>query len=83
MEDRVCPFCVPQVVESELHFLLECDKYKTLRNEMFDKLTFDPLFSNTNTSNNDKFMKLMYFYYKESIDYIIKAWKIRQAALFV
>ena len=34
--DRKCPFC--SSVEDELHFLLTCNTYTTLRNDLLDKV---------------------------------------------
>ena len=35
---RFCPFC-PNYVESEVHFLIECNTYKTLRQQIIHELT--------------------------------------------
>ena len=32
--ERFCPFCINKV-ETEIHFLIQCRAYKTLRNELF------------------------------------------------
>ena len=37
-EARFCPFC-PQVVENELHFLLECSPYKLQRENLINPIT--------------------------------------------
>ena len=37
-ELRFCPFC-PNSIESEIHFLIECHTYKTLRHEMLQQIT--------------------------------------------
>ena len=42
-ELRFCPFC-PTLVETEIHFLLECNTYKLLREELIQP------FINTNPS---------------------------------
>ena len=36
-EDRLCSHCGQGVVETELHFLTACDKYKHIRDEYFPK----------------------------------------------
>ena len=37
-EDRLCSFCSGGEVETELHFLLHCDKYPDLREYFFPKI---------------------------------------------
>ena len=37
-ELHFCPFC-PNSIESEIHFLIECRTYKTLRDEILHQLT--------------------------------------------
>ena len=38
VEYRLCIFCPLNVVGDEFHFLLECECYKHLRNELFSKV---------------------------------------------
>ena len=37
-EDRLCSLCSQGEVETELHFLLQCDKYKDIRASFFPKI---------------------------------------------
>ncbi|KAF7665457.1 hypothetical protein LDENG_00143140 [Lucifuga dentata] len=37
-EDRICSHCMTGEVETEMHFLLKCNKYKHIRIEYFNKL---------------------------------------------
>merc|ERR1712082_16415 len=37
-EDRICTSCPQGEVETELHFLLHCDKYKEIRDSFFPKI---------------------------------------------
>ena len=54
-EARFCPTC-EDAVEDELHFLLHCKLYSSLRNSLFDSLNF----VNFNSySEKDKFIYLM------------------------
>ena len=39
IEDRLCSHCGQGVVETELHFLTACDKYKQIREEYYPKFT--------------------------------------------
>ena len=38
-EDRLCSHCSQGVVETELHFLTACDKYKHIREQYYPKFT--------------------------------------------
>ena len=43
--DRVCRICKTGLVETELHFLLECSAYEDLRHQLFCEIAFvDPSF---------------------------------------
>ena len=37
-KDRICKECNLNVVENELHFLVECDKYNQLRSQLFNSI---------------------------------------------
>ena len=55
--DRLCPHC--NKVEDEIHFLIDCDKYKDDRKIMYQKIDrYFPNFSNIN-ENKSKFIFLM------------------------
>ena len=38
-EERLCTNCSRNVCEDELHFLMECDKYNSLRHVFFEKIS--------------------------------------------
>ena len=80
VEDRICCFCTPDKVESEMHFMVECCKYDIQRAELYNKLSFDITFANSN--NQEKYNKLMRCYYKEATEFVAKAWTIRQNNIF-
>ena len=42
---RLCPCCSMGVVEDEVHFVLECPRYASLRNSPYPGLNFRPLFN--------------------------------------
>ena len=79
LEDRRCPFCKVNV-ESEVHFLVECQKYCTYRDAMYKALEFDYIL--LGSDNSDKAVRLMRCYYKEVADFLLKAWRFRQSCLF-
>ena len=37
-EERFCQSCKDKKMEDELHFLIECERYKLLREELYSKL---------------------------------------------
>ena len=37
-KDRLCKYCTLNAVESEFHFLVECDMYKIYRNNLYHKI---------------------------------------------
>ena len=37
IENRTCPFCENNVVENEIHVMLNCEKYNDLRETLFEK----------------------------------------------
>ena len=55
-EERNCPFCAHSV-ENEQHFLIQCNKYNDIRNEMFGKLSkVKPSFLNLNDTQKVTFL---------------------------
>ena len=52
-EDRLCSLCSQGEVETELHFLLHCDKYKDIRASFFPKIKekYNEFDSTINTSS--------------------------------
>ena len=46
-ENRICPFCANNIVENELHVILNCEIYKDIRESLFNKaLSQNPEFRN-------------------------------------
>ena len=37
VEDRICPFCANDKIESEMHVMLSCNLYNDLRETLFNK----------------------------------------------
>ena len=52
---RFCPFC-PQIIEDEIHFLIECKCFEIHRNELFDKVNINNFRGKNKT---DKYFDLM------------------------
>jgi len=78
-QQRICPFC-PNFNEDEIHFLLICPGYKTIRTKLFSEIgeklpNFDDL------QNNQKFLYLMANHNLASITakYVLKMMELRKA----
>ena len=79
--ERLCEFCVHHV-EDEKHFILDCEMYKVLRIQLFDKIVSKQNdFKMWNKDN--QFKSLMSVFWKETSCYIDEAWKFRQDALYI
>ena len=56
-ENRICPFCDNNVIESELHVFFECEIYNDIRRKLFDEaIRLNRDFENI--PNRDKFVFL-------------------------
>ena len=57
LNERLCKFCNTNSIESETHFLLECELYSDLRQSLFEKaLELNDSFINLNSSEKLKFL---------------------------
>ena len=54
--DRICKFCSKNAIESEVHFLTECDYYDDIKRVCGTKLTLLNLFHKTNLESLGKFI---------------------------
>ena len=55
--ERFCPFC-PTLIETEMHFLLQCETFLCLRRELYTEIMYEaPTFNSL--SNDDKFIYLL------------------------
>ena len=81
LEERICQCCNSSKVESELHFLCECSKYTELRNKMFQKVTERyPEFPVMTLE--ERFSFLMTKCSFTVLNFLKKAWKVRQESLY-
>jgi hypothetical protein len=89
VRDRLCMQCDRKVVETELHFVVECVKYKDYRCELFTKIldASNSKWSLTSRSSQDCFLLLMngtQDQYQMKIftlfhSYLVRCFKIRNA----
>jgi hypothetical protein len=58
INERVCKTCTGNVIEDELHFLIDCERHATQRSQLFTKISNKCMqFSNLN--NQDKFVYML------------------------
>ena len=80
VEDRLCKHCNYDTIENEMHFLLECPKYKTLREIMLNKV--ESSYCNFGQLNHiDQFRLIMTSTLEDIIyalaEYLFKATELR------
>ena len=77
VEDRLCNMCDRNEVEDEFHFLMKCNLYNELRNELFinTSLRYPELLSITELW--DKFIFINKYCSFDVAKYLEKAWKLR------
>ena len=74
---RFCPFC-PRKIEDEFHFLLECQIFRTIRDEVFAKAERD-LGSFSRLRKSEKFITLLSNpAVSHTANYIFRAFAIRE-----
>ena len=76
---RFCPFC-PELIENEMHFILDCPTYSVLRSKLFDYLSeYNPLFRTY--SQKEKCLYLIKNVDKEVAHYITQCFQMRTCSL--
>ena len=79
LHNRLCDSCNAEEVEDEIHFLCRCSIYNDLRCILYETLPDSPTF----VRNDDNiFVYLMKFKYKEVSVFLSQAWEIRQQSLY-
>ena len=67
VNNRLCMYCNNDKVEDETHFLVDCEFYSDLRNEVFRKaITYNSNFNDLSLTN-----KLVYLMNDEKLQYYI------------
>ncbi len=60
INERVCKTCTGNVIEDELHFLIDCERHATQRSKLFTKISNKCMpFSNLNNQLQDKFVYML------------------------
>jgi hypothetical protein len=80
-EERLCQICNMGKIEDEFHFLCKCPKYEDIRKELFNVISKKS--SNFHELDfEEKFIFLIKNSWKETADFLYRAWKIRTDILF-
>ena len=77
---RLCKLCNLDVVEDEIHFLCDCPKYSEYRNTLF-QIAIISLPTFMNTDSLDKFVYLIANHERAVIDFVYKAFRLRQGCI--
>ena len=80
-EDRLCLICNSGEVENELHFLLFCNKYQQLRQNLFNQIPDHHTF--TTLAHNEKLKYLVNepTMVKQTAKFIVEAYEYRSTLL--
>jgi hypothetical protein len=79
VEERICQMCENNLVEDEVHFILNCPAYEDIRIQLYNSITY------VNFNEMESEQKFMYIFKNESLKlskYIEKAWEIRSLKLY-
>jgi hypothetical protein len=79
VEDRICRFCERNEVEDETHFLLSCDIYRHIRNDIFVNID---CVQDMNITISEKVRVLMTDHIRKTAKYIMKAYLFRRSILY-
>jgi hypothetical protein len=79
-EQRLCRFCSLNMIEDELHFILNCELYNNIRNDILgDLLRGDEL---NNLTQSEKLSTLMNSYPRKTAKFIVKSYLYRRSVLY-
>ena len=82
LEQRICFMCNDNEIETEQHFLLECNMYQELRTILYDEVCSQNQ-EFINLDNEDKFKCLITNEWRRVCKYVEKAWSCRQNNLYL
>ena len=77
IDQRICQFCNRNVVETEPHFLLECDRYSNIRNNIFGNIT-----EQLNLNNGNPLKTLMHSHIRKVAKCIVQCFLLRRSILY-
>ncbi len=79
--ERICQFCPLQTVENEQHFLCICSLYTVLRTSMYNNVC-QRCIDFPNMNGGDTFYHLIRHEWRETANFIDKAWCMRTQKLY-
>ena len=80
MENRLCEICRNGEIEDECHFLVQCNHYSDIRDELFRKCTdFEPNFPNYDDS--EKMIFIVKNFERDLSKLLVTCWKARRTFL--
>ena len=79
IENRICMLCNRNVIEDEIHFVIECPLYDYCRSIMIEKIDNQDF---THCSNEEKFVFILKKEWKSLGQFLKSAWEIRKCKLY-
>ena len=79
IENRICMLCNRNVIEDEIHFVIECPLYDDCRSIMIEKIDNQDF---THCSNEEKFVFILKKEWKSLGQFLKSAWEIRKCKLY-
>ena len=81
IEERLCEICNTDAIESEMHFLLDCELYTVERNNLISNVTNKYVYF-SNLDKHEQFNYLVSCEWKLTSLYVKAAWKKRQLFMY-
>ena len=79
-EQRLCVMCDTNSVEDECHFLINCPKYNTIRDKLFNNAMHDTSF--VHLSNTEKLIYLIRSGERKVIKFVAEAFSLRRRIIY-
>ena len=80
-DKRICQVCDQQKIENEFHFICECSQYDIYRQDMYNYVKAKNV-NFASFDNENKFVYLMKYEWKQIGMYMEKAWQKRTSILY-
>jgi hypothetical protein len=80
VETRLCKFCNLNTVEDEKHFLLSCELYDVIRQNVYSDIILQTAY--TSLSSDDKLAFLLNIHPRKTAKYIVKAYLSRRSVMY-
>ena len=80
VDERICTMCDSGQIESEIHFLLDCQLYNELRREIYGNLLSENMFSTK--TQHEKLKYLLNDCTRKTAKFLVKAFALRRSRLY-